>query len=90
LTIEELIGILLDKGDFLATYVTLIPVHDWGAKRAFLWPQNFEKGSGPKGTGTGSGTLKNPSFCKVSGTSSRWNPKFEKWVPEPVIGNSKF
>jgi hypothetical protein len=34
----------------------------------------FEKGSGPTGTGTGSGTLKNPRFCRVLGIGSGRKP----------------
>jgi hypothetical protein len=43
------------------------------------------------GTGTGSGTLKNPKFSRVPGIGSGWNTKFEKKrVLEPVPGNPKF
>jgi hypothetical protein len=35
--------------------------------------------------GTSSGTLKNSRFCRVLGTGSERNPKFEKMVPEPVL-----
>jgi hypothetical protein len=42
------------------------------------------------GTGTVSGTLKNPRFCRDLRTGSERNPKFEKGVPEPVPGNLKF
>jgi hypothetical protein len=41
-------------------------------------------------TGTGSGTLKNPIFCRVPGTGTGRNPNFEKSVPETVPGNPKF
>jgi hypothetical protein len=47
-------------------------------------------GSGPIGPGTGSETLKNPTFYRVLGTGSARNPKFEKKVPQPVPGNTKF
>jgi hypothetical protein len=30
------------------------------------------------GTGTGSGTLKNPRFYRIPGTGSEWYHKFEK------------
>jgi hypothetical protein len=40
--------------------------------------------------GTGSGTFKNARFCRISGTGSTWNPKFEKRVSELVPGKSKF
>jgi hypothetical protein len=35
-------------------------------------------------------TLKNPRFCRVSGTGSGRNPDFEKRAPEPVPVKSKF
>jgi hypothetical protein len=36
----------------------------------FLGTIKFEKGSGSMEIGTGSGTLKNPRFCKVPGIGS--------------------
>jgi hypothetical protein len=45
---------------------------------------NFEKVYGPTRTGTGSGTLKNPRFCRVPGTIPGRNSIFEKMVPQSV------
>jgi hypothetical protein len=39
---------------------------------------------------TGSGTLENSRYCRVPGSASEQNPTFEKKVPEPVPGISKF
>jgi hypothetical protein len=46
------------------------PKYEKGFQNRFLGTLNFIKGSGPIGTGTGSGTLKNPRFCRVLGTGS--------------------
>jgi hypothetical protein len=57
-----------------------------GFQNWFLGTLNFEKGSGLTGTGTGSGTLKNPRFCRFLGTGSERNPKFEKGFQNWFLG----
>jgi hypothetical protein len=52
---------------------------------------NYPKNQGLETVlGTGSGTLKNPKFCRVTGTGSEWNPKFEKGFQYRFLGTLNF
>jgi hypothetical protein len=59
-------------------YIFIVMSNRFGSKNALKRMKFHIFGVIITWTGTGSGTLKNPRFCRVPGTGSEWNTKFEK------------